>query len=145
MSATKPAVEMTDHDAPVWNAAIEAAIKAVSVVEEDDRGASQTYDGGAGQSAYALACRRVEEALRGLIRPELSTAEMDAAGERFATAIRRAHLAQVALHPFVDAYVKAADPIGDSDLYDEQPRHVAVTLGDCRRAAAALAPAKQEG
>jgi hypothetical protein len=44
-----------------------------------------------------------------------------------------------ALRPFVDAYQKAADPIGDSDLYDEQPRHVAVTLGDCRRAARALA------
>lgn len=39
------------------------------------------------------------------------------------------------LLPFVEAYEKAADPIGDSDLYDEQPRHVTVTLGDCRRAA----------
>ncbi len=40
-----------------------------------------------------------------------------------------------ALKPFVEAYAKAADPIGDSDLNNEQPRHVTVTLGDCRRAA----------
>lgn len=40
-----------------------------------------------------------------------------------------------ALKPFVEAYAKAADPIGDSDLDNEQPRHVTVTLGDCRRAA----------
>ena len=40
-----------------------------------------------------------------------------------------------ALRPFVEAYVRAADPIGDSDLDNEQPRHVTVTLGDCRRAA----------
>lgn len=43
-----------------------------------------------------------------------------------------------ALRPFVEAYEKAADPIGDSDLYNEQPRHVTVTLGDCRRAASLL-------
>ena len=40
-----------------------------------------------------------------------------------------------ALRPFVEAYAKAADSIGDSDLDNEQPRHVVVTLGDCRRAA----------
>lgn len=40
-----------------------------------------------------------------------------------------------ALRPFAEAYAKAADPIGDSDLDNEQPRHVTVTLGDCRRAA----------
>lgn len=40
-----------------------------------------------------------------------------------------------ALLPFVTAYNKAADPIGDSDLYNEQPRSVSVTLGDCRLAA----------
>jgi hypothetical protein len=40
-----------------------------------------------------------------------------------------------ALRPFVEAYARAADPIGDSDLDNEQPRHVTVTLGDCRRAA----------
>lgn len=45
-----------------------------------------------------------------------------------------------ALRPFVNAYQKAADPIGDSDLDDEQPRHVTVTLGDCRRAARVLNP-----
>lgn len=39
-----------------------------------------------------------------------------------------------ALRPFVAAYKRDADPIGDSDLYDEQPRNVYVTLGDCRRA-----------
>ena len=27
------------------------------------------------------------------------------------------------------------DPIGDSDLYDEQPVHITVTLGDLRRLA----------
>jgi len=43
-----------------------------------------------------------------------------------------------ALQPFVDAYVKHEEPIGDSDLYDEQPRSVHVTLGDCRRARALL-------
>ena len=40
-----------------------------------------------------------------------------------------------ALRPFVEAYAKAAEPIGDSDRDHEQPRHVTVTLGDCRRAA----------
>lgn len=39
------------------------------------------------------------------------------------------------LRPFVEAYEKQADPISDSDLDNEQPRAVAVTLGDCRRAA----------
>jgi hypothetical protein len=43
-------------------------------------------------------------------------------------------LLEQALKPFVDAYTKHADQIGDSDLYDEQPRSVHVTLGDCRRA-----------
>jgi len=44
----------------------------------------------------------------------------------------------LALKPFVEAYAAAADPIGDSDLDNEQPRHVTVTLGDCRRASALL-------
>ena len=43
-----------------------------------------------------------------------------------------------ALKPFVEAYVRDAAAVPDSDLDDEQPRHVAVTLGDCRRAAALL-------
>jgi len=43
-----------------------------------------------------------------------------------------------ALRPFVEAYARAADVIGDSDLDNEQPRHVTVTLGDCRRAASLL-------
>jgi len=43
-----------------------------------------------------------------------------------------------ALKPFVQAYARDADPIGDSDLDNEQPRHVTVTLGDCRRAASLL-------
>jgi hypothetical protein len=43
-----------------------------------------------------------------------------------------------ALRPFVEAYARAADPIGDSDLDNEQPRHVTVNLGDCRRAASLL-------
>jgi hypothetical protein len=44
-----------------------------------------------------------------------------------------------ALRPFVDAYSANAEPIGDSDLYNEQPRAVYVTLGDCRKAARILA------
>jgi len=43
-----------------------------------------------------------------------------------------------ALRPFVEAYARDADPIPDSDLDDEQPRAVRVTLGDCRRAASLL-------
>ena len=43
-----------------------------------------------------------------------------------------------ALIAFVWAYERQAEPIGDSDLYDEQPRSVSVTLGDCRRATALL-------
>ena len=43
-----------------------------------------------------------------------------------------------ALRPFVEAYARSADVIGDSDLDNEQPRHVTVTLGDCRRAASLL-------
>jgi hypothetical protein len=43
-----------------------------------------------------------------------------------------------AVKPFVAAYRKAEEPIGDSDLDNEQPRSVSVTLGDCRRAAATL-------
>lgn len=43
-----------------------------------------------------------------------------------------------ALRPLVAAYIKSADPLGDSELYDEQPRALQVTLGDCRRAAMAL-------
>lgn len=43
-------------------------------------------------------------------------------------------LLEKALEPFVKAYVDHADQIGDSDLYDEQPRSVHITLGDCRRA-----------
>jgi hypothetical protein len=39
-----------------------------------------------------------------------------------------------ALEPFVIAYGKSDNP-GNSDLDDEQPYHVTVTLGDCRRAA----------
>ena len=43
-----------------------------------------------------------------------------------------------ALKPFVEAYVRDAAAVPDSDLDDEQPRHVTVTLGDCRRAARLL-------
>jgi hypothetical protein len=42
---------------------------------------------------------------------------------------------RTALAPFVASYNRAADHIGDSDLYGEQPRAVHVTLGDCRKAA----------
>lgn len=41
---------------------------------------------------------------------------------------------QRALSPFVASYRKAADPVDDSDLDNEQPRAVTVTLGDCRYA-----------
>lgn len=44
-----------------------------------------------------------------------------------------------ALQPFVEAYERKADHIGDSDLDNEQPRYVDVTLGDCRKAARLLA------
>jgi hypothetical protein len=37
-----------------------------------------------------------------------------------------------ALQPFIEAIEKAANPVADSDLYDEQPRTITVTLGDCR-------------
>lgn len=47
----------------------------------------------------------------------------------------RIHKLIEALRPFVAAYQRHADPIGDSDLYDEQPRSVFVLLGDCRKAA----------
>lgn len=43
-----------------------------------------------------------------------------------------------ALRPFVQAYVNARCEISDSDLDNEQPVHVTVTLGDCRKADAAL-------
>lgn len=59
-----------------------------------------------------------------------------AEGLREAVVCNKALIA--ALRPFVIAYRKAADPIGDSDLYPEQPRHVTVSLGDCRKAALVL-------
>ena len=43
-----------------------------------------------------------------------------------------------ALRPFVDAYRRDEDHIANSDLDDEQPVTVYVTLGDCRRADRAL-------
>lgn len=43
-----------------------------------------------------------------------------------------------ALRPFVDAFAKVTNP-GDSDLDDEQPYHITVTLGDLRRARRVLA------
>ena len=39
-----------------------------------------------------------------------------------------------AIQPILAEYAKR-DPIGDSDLYDEQPVHITVTLGDLRRLA----------
>jgi len=39
-----------------------------------------------------------------------------------------------AIQPILAEYAKR-DPIGDSDLYDEQPAHITVTLGDLRRLA----------
>jgi hypothetical protein len=43
-----------------------------------------------------------------------------------------------ALARYVNAYASSADPIGDSDLFDEQPIAVRVTLGDHRHAARVL-------
>ena len=42
---------------------------------------------------------------------------------------------RAALDPFVKHWIKNRDPIGESDLDDEQPALVRVTLGDLRRAA----------
>lgn len=56
-----------------------------------------------------------------------------------------AHKLADALRPFVDAHEAAAEPIGDSDLDNEQPRRVLVTLGDCRKAYMALAEWKSLG
>lgn len=43
-----------------------------------------------------------------------------------------------ALRPFVESYRQQDSAIGDSDLYDEQPMSVHVTLGDIRKASRAL-------
>lgn len=45
---------------------------------------------------------------------------------------------RAALAPFVQSYERDAEPIGDSDLDNEQPRSVRMTLGDCRKAARVL-------
>ncbi len=44
-----------------------------------------------------------------------------------------------ALKPFADAFRAATNP-GDSDLDDEQPYHITVTLGDLRRARRLVSP-----
>jgi hypothetical protein len=57
----------------------------------------------------------------------------------YLTDLLREHRELVAaLKPFVESYERAADPVGDSDLYPEQPLAVDVTLGDCRKAAMLL-------
>ena len=43
-----------------------------------------------------------------------------------------------ALKPIVEAYREQSEPVGDSDLYNEQPRSVSATLGDWRRAERAV-------
>lgn len=48
-----------------------------------------------------------------------------------------------ALRPFVAAYRRIENP-GTADLVDEQPVCVYVSLGDCRRAQAALRKAEGE-
>jgi hypothetical protein len=50
----------------------------------------------------------------------------------------RAHALAMAMLPFVQSYENAACHISDSDLDNEQPRSVSVTLGDCRLAARLL-------
>lgn len=49
-----------------------------------------------------------------------------------------------ALRPFVESYRKAADEVGDSDLYGDQPRSVLVTLAECRTAEHVLWKATNE-
>ncbi len=80
----------------------------------------------------AVAMQRV--AAEEYATPAISAAEMETA-----TVARL----RAALEPFVAAYEERADPIGDSDLDNEQPRGVFVTLGDCRRAAMVLARARR--
>lgn len=58
--------------------------------------------------------------------------------------MKTVHELIVALRPFVESYERAADHVGDSDLYNEQPRSVEVTIGECRRAAMTLHHAEQE-
>jgi hypothetical protein len=53
---------------------------------------------------------------------------------------RRIEALSKALAPLVAAYEKSCDPIGDSDLYDEQPIAIRCTLGDYRLARRALRP-----
>jgi hypothetical protein len=64
------------------------------------------------------------------------TAELDRAIDKMgASALKVADEYNALLRavlPIVVSYEVAADPIGDSDLYDEQPRSVSVTLGDLR-------------
>ena len=50
----------------------------------------------------------------------------------------RCRVLEQALRPFVASYQKHSDPIGDSDLDNEQLRDVLVTLGACRNAARVL-------
>lgn len=59
------------------------------------------------------------------------------AAERAFVDTRIARL-ETALRPFVAAYEASACDVGDSDLDNEQPRAVYVTLGDCRKAARIL-------
>lgn len=49
-----------------------------------------------------------------------------------------------ALEPFYAAYKKKDSDIPDSDLDNEQPKHVTVTLGDLRRARSALYMLKKD-
>ena len=51
-----------------------------------------------------------------------------------ATLIASAPDLLAAIQPILAEYAKR-DPIGDSELYDEQPVHITVTLGDLRRLA----------
>lgn len=54
------------------------------------------------------------------------------------THLARIAVLEAALRPFSDKHEAKADAIGDSDLDNEQPRSVYVTLGDFRRAWRAL-------
>lgn len=80
-----------------------------------------------------------EAVLAELERTAATTCEILLSAAREARELReRVKVLAGCLRPFVQSYLRDECPVSDSDLYDEQPRSVHVTLGDCRRARAAL-------
>ena len=81
------------------------------------------------------------EAARDATTPETDAVawKHEGAGSEYAELFRHARKLErqrdellAAIQPILAEYAKR-DPIGDSDLYDEQPVHITVTLGDLRR------------